>query len=180
MLCVLRRAGRGGRRQKPSRRAGYLILKGTGRSWSGYAIVKGNRISGHGRRAFQRVLYSWRTGAEHEIDARLIRLLAQVSDKFGGRPLRIASGFREKSFARESKHKQGRACDFSVEGMPNEALRDYLHTLEGVGVGYYPNSSFVHLDVRAKTTHWTDHSAPGEGPRRKGPRGKPEDAGTSN
>lgn len=156
---------------KPARRKGYVILKGTGRSWSGYAIVKGNRIASRAHQAFRRVLYSWRTGAEHDVDPKLIRLLTEVSDRFGGRPLRIASGFREHSFARESKHKLGRACDFSIEGVPNEALYEYLSTLQGVGVGYYPNSTFVHLDVRSKTTRWEDHSAPGEAPRRAGDAG---------
>jgi uncharacterized protein YcbK (DUF882 family) len=151
---------------KPARRKGYVTLHATGRRWSGYAIVKGNRVSSRAHAAFKRVLYSWRTGDEREIDPRLIRLLTEVSDKFGGRPLKIASGFRENSFARESKHKSGRACDFAVEGVPNDALYAYLSTLSGVGIGYYPNSSFVHLDVRPKTTHWTDYSEPGEAPRK--------------
>jgi hypothetical protein len=151
---------------KPARRKGYVVLRGTGRRWSGYAIVKGNRISGRAQQAFRRVLYSWRTGEERAVDPKLVRLLTTVSDTFGGRPLKIASGFREQSFARESKHKVGRACDFSIEGVPNEALFRYLSTLDGVGVGYYPNSSFVHLDVRPKTTHWVDHAGPGEPPRK--------------
>jgi LysM repeat protein len=151
---------------KPARRRGYVVLRATGRRWSGYAIVKGNRISSRAHHAFQRVLYSWRTGDEHDVDPKLIRLLVAVSDKFGGRPLTVVSGFREHSFARESKHKLGRACDFSIDGIPNEALFEYLSTLEGVGVGYYPNSTFVHLDVRPKTTHWVDYAGPGEAPRK--------------
>lgn len=164
---------------KPARRKGYVVLEGTGRRWSGYAIVKGNKISSRAQAAFRRVLYSWRTGDEHDVDPRLIRLLTEVSDKFGGRPLKIVSGFRERSYARESKHKSGRACDFSIEGVPNEALHAYLSTLEGVGVGYYPNSTFVHLDVRPKTTHWVDHSGPGEAPVLDGAPGGRADAGAS-
>jgi LysM repeat protein len=149
---------------RPARRAGYVILRATGRSWQGYALVKGNRISPAGRKGVRRALYSWRTGAETDVDPRLIRLLIKVSDTFGGRPLKIVSGFRENSYARESKHKTGRACDLSVEGIPNEVLRDYLMSLDQVGVGYYPNSSFVHVDVRPESTHWVDRSAPGERP----------------
>lgn len=152
---------------RPARRKGYVTLKATGRHFSGYAIVEGNRIASRAKTAFRRVLYSWRTGTEHDIDPRLIRLLTEVSDKFGGRTLRVASGYREQSFARESKHKLGRACDFTIEGVPNEALRDYLLTRNGVGVGYYPNSSFVHVDVRPTTTTWTDYSKPGERPRKR-------------
>lgn len=149
---------------RPARRAGYVSLKATGRNWQGYAVVKGNRLSTAGERGFRHALYSWRTGTEADIDPRLIRILVKVSDTFGGRPLRIVSGFREHSYSKESKHKKGRACDLSVEGVPNEVLRDYLMTFEQVGVGYYPNSSFVHLDVRAQSTTWVDRSSPGERP----------------
>jgi len=45
-------------------------------------------------------------------------------------------------------------------------VRDYLRTLPGVGVGYYPNSSFLHLDVRGRSTHWVDYAGPGEAPRK--------------
>ena len=149
---------------RPARRAGYVTLHATGRRWEGYAIVRGNRLAAAGQLGFKRALFSWRTGAEVQVDQRLIRLLVKVSDAFGGRPLRIVSGFRENSFSKASKHKRGQACDFSVEGVPNDVLRDYLLTLDQVGVGYYPNSSFVHLDVRAQSSQWVDRSSPGERP----------------
>jgi hypothetical protein len=150
--------------RKPARRPGRVTLKATGRGWSGYAIVKGNRISSKGHDGFKYALYSWRSGDERQVDGRLIRLLVQISDTFGGRPLRIVSGFREKSHEKDSKHKHGQACDFSIPGVPNSALRDYLATLDGVGVGYYPNSSFVHLDVRDSNTQWVDAAGPGQPP----------------
>lgn len=96
---------------------------------------------------------------------RLLTLMAQVSDHFGGRPLRIVSGYRTTSWVEESKHPLGRACDFVVLGVPNKVLRDYLRTLDDVGVGYYPNSTFVHLDVRGRNSYWVDYAGPGEPPR---------------
>ena len=51
-------------------------------------------------------------------------------------------------------------------GIDNVTLRDYLRTLTSVGVGYYPNSSFVHLDVRDANTYWVDYAGPGEAPRK--------------
>lgn len=149
---------------RPAPRPGYVDLRGTGRSWKGYAIVRGNQISVAGARGFKRALASWRTGASEDVDPRLIRLLTETSDLFGGRPLRIVGGYRENSYAQESKHKTGRAVDFEVVGVPNEVLRDYLRTLKDVGVGYYPNSSFVHLDVRKKRGYWVDESRPGQPP----------------
>ena len=48
--------------------------------------------------------------------------------------------------------------------MDNAELRDYLRgAFAHVGVGYYPNSDFVHLDVRQKqSAFWIDYSGPGE------------------
>jgi hypothetical protein len=59
---------------------------------------------------------------------------------------------------------KGLACDFRVEGVKATDLRDYLRkSFEKVGVGYYPNSSFVHLDVRKdRSAFWIDYSGPGE------------------
>jgi hypothetical protein len=68
-----------------------------------------------------------------------------------------------------SNHNVGKAIDFRVAGVPNEVLRDYCRTLKNVGVGYYPNSTFVHLDARATPTFWIDYSRPGEPPRYNSP-----------
>jgi uncharacterized protein YcbK (DUF882 family) len=149
---------------RPARRAGYVRLESTTGSYQGYVVLKGDKLSSSGRRGISKVLASWRTGEQIEIDERLIRLMVKVSDTFGGRTLKVASGFREKSHAADSRHKKGRATDFSIPGVPNEALRDYLKTLDGVGVGYYPNASFVHLDVRQNPMYWVDVSRPGEPP----------------
>jgi LysM repeat protein len=102
---------------------------------------------------------------DFHMNERLLTLLAQVSDHFGSRPLRVVSGYRTTSWVEESKHPLGRACDFVVLGVPNTVLRDYLRTLDNVGVGYYPNSTFVHLDVRERNTYWVDYAGPGEPPR---------------
>jgi uncharacterized protein YcbK (DUF882 family) len=150
---------------KAPKRKGYVSLQATGRRWQGLAVSKRGRVAASAPAGFRHTLYSWRTGKESDIDPRLVATLIQVSDTFGGRTIRIASGYREHSFAKESKHLNGEACDFAVEGVPNEALRDYLLTLKSVGVGYYPNSSFVHLDVRAEKMTWVDTSAPGDAPR---------------
>lgn len=108
----------------------------------------------------------------------LVRLLARVSDHFGGRTLEIVSGYRPAGgFTRqESRHTMGHAIDFRVRGVPNTELRDYCRSFRHVGVGYYPNSLFVHLDVRRDDTYWVDLSRPGEAPRyaRAGDADQPE------
>ncbi|HSC87229.1 MAG TPA: LysM peptidoglycan-binding domain-containing protein [Polyangiaceae bacterium] len=149
--------------KKPWRR-GYVTLNAHGKTWKGYVVGSNGEVLPQASAKINWAMSSRSDGPQ--IDPRLIRLIAQVSDQFGGRPLRIVSGFRTKSFVAASKHKEGRALDFSIPGVPNEALRDYLRSLRNVGVGYYPNSSFVHLDVRGYNAFWIDYAGPGEAPRK--------------
>ncbi|MCA9631228.1 MAG: LysM peptidoglycan-binding domain-containing protein [Myxococcales bacterium] len=149
-------------RRRPSKR-GYVTLIGYAGSWKGYVTTAKGGINPGARKAISRVLDA--ADLEGGIHPRLIKLLAQVSDTFGGRPIRVVSGHRTRSYAKASRHALGHAIDFSIPGVPNEVLRDYLLRYDLVGVGYYPNSSFVHFDVRNAKTYWVDHSGPGEPPR---------------
>jgi uncharacterized protein YcbK (DUF882 family) len=107
------------------------------------------------------------TGSRPRVDARLIALLADVSEHFGGRPMRVVSGWRDHSYFEDSRHKHSQAVDFSITGVSNTVLRDYVRRFRNCGVGYYPNSSFVHLDVREAAAYWVDYAGPGEAPRSK-------------
>lgn len=114
---------------------------------------------------------------------RLMRVLAYVADHFNGRTIVVVSAFRSQNNGTNgnSRHASGEAIDVRVEGVPNEVLRDYCLTLRRVGVGYYPRSSFVHVDVRDREVYWVDWSRPGEPPLYLPPGEIPEkyDAGTS-
>ncbi|HEX2881665.1 MAG TPA: LysM peptidoglycan-binding domain-containing protein, partial [Polyangiaceae bacterium] len=83
--------------RKPAPRPGYVVLHGTAGAYSGFAIIKGDRLSPKAYLEIRRVLASWRTGKQVDISERLIRLLVKTSDTFGGRPLRIVGGYREHS-----------------------------------------------------------------------------------
>jgi uncharacterized protein YcbK (DUF882 family) len=106
-----------------------------------------------------------------EPHARLVRLLAQVADHFGGRPVHIISGYRHPGGYTKttSRHVAAQAIDFRIPGVPIEALRAYCSKLDHVGVGFYPRSQFVHLDVRRDSARWTDYSGSGEAPMREPP-----------
>jgi hypothetical protein len=97
-------------------------------------------------------------------NARLLSLIAQVSDHYGGRPLHVVSGYRLPGGLTRttSRHVAGEAIDFRIPGVPLTELRDYCSRFENVGVGYYPNTQFVHLDVRRQAARWTDWSLPGQ------------------
>jgi uncharacterized protein YcbK (DUF882 family) len=119
--------------------------------------------------------------ATHPPDPRLVALIGIVSDHFGGRTLEIVSGYRAYTptqYTPHSNHNYGKALDFRVEGIPNEALRDFCRTLRNTGCGYYPNSTFVHLDARDSKAYWVDWSHPGEPPQYEKP-GVQADEGAS-
>jgi hypothetical protein len=104
------------------------------------------------------------------IDPRLVERLEVVVDHFrkpgATAKVMLVSGYRPKSAG--SYHQTGKALDFRIEGVQNEALVAFCKTLADTGCGYYPNSSFVHLDVRspgAGHVAWIDVSHPGEAPK---------------
>ena len=99
--------------------------------------------------------------------ARLLQMLARISDHFGGRVVHVVSGFRHAGgYTREtSQHTHGNALDIRIDGVPNTELRDFVRsTFDRVGVGYYPRSTFVHVDARDRSAYWVDWSRPGEAP----------------
>jgi uncharacterized protein YcbK (DUF882 family) len=129
--------------------------------------------------AFERMM---RQGnATHAIDPRLVALVGIVSNHFGGKIIDVVSGYRAYAptqYTSHSNHNYGRAIDFRIRGVSSEALRDFCQTLRSAGCGYYPNSSFVHVDVRDTKAYWVDWSRPGEPPKYDRP-GVAADEGTS-
>lgn len=103
------------------------------------------------------------------VDTRLVERIQAVVDQFskhGPTKLSIISGYRPTSVG--SMHSTGRAIDFRMEGVKNEDVVAFCKTLGDTGCGFYPNSSFVHIDVRdpgAGHVAWIDASGPGETPR---------------
>ncbi len=108
----------------------------------------------------------------HPPDPRLVALIGIVSDHFAGKTLEVVSGYRAYTptqYTPHSNHNYGKALDFRIQGVTNESLRDFCRTLRNTGCGYYPNSTFVHLDARDAKAYWVDLSHPGEAPRYEKP-----------
>lgn len=174
----LERPSNGRRRSGPAwqdyvrspKRKNWIELSNHISKWRGIVIDAKGHLRPQARAAICELLGA--TGDHPGAPDRLLRLLVDVSNTFGGRPLQIVSGYRTTSFFRDSRHKTSQAVDFTVIGVPNAVARDYLLTLDSVGVGYYPNSTFLHLDVRPHSTRWIDYAGPGEAPR-KTPHGEP-------
>lgn len=103
------------------------------------------------------------------VDPGLIQRVQAIVDHFskaGPVKVSVVSGYRPLSSG--SYHATAQALDMHLEGIRNEAVVEYCKTLSDTGCGYYPNSSFVHVDVRQPGTGhvaWIDASGPGEAPR---------------
>jgi uncharacterized protein YcbK (DUF882 family) len=126
---------------------------------------QGRSVRGVQKR-FDRFLRCHHTNQQHAMNPRLVTLLYKTGRHWPGHRVEVVSGYRAPNVAKNprSPHMKGLACDFRVVGIANTQLRDYLRrAYQKVGVGYYPNSSFVHLDVRKdRSAFWIDYSGPGE------------------
>jgi hypothetical protein len=100
------------------------------------------------------------------LDPGLLVRVDALARRYPGRPISLVSGYRPQS--RGSLHQSARALDLRIAGVRNDELAAACRALADTGCGYYPNSSFMHLDVRAPgtgTVSWIDASGPGEPPR---------------
>jgi uncharacterized protein YcbK (DUF882 family) len=123
---------------------------------------KRGRVRTYARRTISRLARS-KKGKVRWLNRRLVALLGRVAERYPGHVIEIISGYRpHKRGKKRSQHAKGRAVDFRVNGVTNLELYDFLRTIDDVGVGYYPKSTFVHLDVRDRKFLWTDVSGPGE------------------
>jgi uncharacterized protein YcbK (DUF882 family) len=109
--------------------------------------------------AIAKVLRDHRTGEVHPIDARLLDLLTRLSGSLdAAKPFQVISGYRSpktnaklhaksSGVATRSLHMDGMAIDVRLPGVELSRLRDAALALKQGGVGYYPESDFVHVDV---------------------------------
>lgn len=113
-----------------------------------------------------------RVDEQHPIEPRLLKMVYLLAQTWQ-RPVELISGYREPNnkrkrgrTSRRSRHASGRAVDIRIPGVPSEEVAQMakLH-FENVGVGLYPTSDFVHLDVRDKSYYWLDSSGPGQAKR---------------
>lgn len=99
-------------------------------------------------------------GSTHDIHPRLLSLVYAAVRHFRVPYVHVISGYR--SGNPSSRHGQGRAIDLVLPGVTDTRLAAWLRPQGFVGVGIYPTSGFVHLDVRARSYFWRDASGPSE------------------
>jgi len=108
------------------------------------------------------------TGARHPVEPRLVDLVFRVQTHFAAEEIRVLSGYRMPVRGSASNHGKGRAMDFIVPGASDADVAAFARGLGFVGVGIYPVSGFVHVDVRDRSYFWSDSSGPGRKNRERG------------
>src|SRR5690606_38786576 len=111
--------------------------------------------------AVNRFLRDHRNGQTHSIDLKLLDTLSMLYEKFDGRGnFEVISGYRSPAtnealrktttgVAKHSLHLDGKAIDVRLTSAATAKLRDAALALQRGGVGYYPESNFVHVDTGA-------------------------------
>jgi len=100
-----------------------------------------------------------RSGEVAPIDPALLDLLSDICLRLEARsPVRLISGYRapetnremrthDRAVARKSYHTRGMAADIALPGRSLSDLRRVAVAIGRGGVGIYPRSGFVHVDV---------------------------------
>jgi uncharacterized protein YcbK (DUF882 family) len=109
-----------------------------------------------------------RTGNEHPVDPHALDLVYRVASHFSTPEVRVISGYRTPRPGSHSNHGRGRATDLVFPGTSDDEVARFARQLGFVGVGVYPVSGFVHLDVRERSYFWVDSSGPGKKNRERG------------
>jgi uncharacterized protein YcbK (DUF882 family) len=142
----------------PEKRLSFQNLH-TGESLTSTFWARGDYVW-EGLREVNHVLRDFRTGDVYPIDVKLLDLLHDLDRRLGGRnKFSVISGYRSPStnailasadhsgVAKNSLHMSGRAIDIRIESLDLAHLHQVALDMKRGGVGYYPKSQFVHVDV---------------------------------
>jgi uncharacterized protein YcbK (DUF882 family) len=100
-----------------------------------------------------------------QMDPQLLVLLDKVSAQFGDQKvLHVISGYRSPEtnaklhansdgVAKHSLHMEAKAIDIRLPGTNLAVLHKAAMAAQGGGVGYYPDSQFVHMDT-GRVRYW--------------------------
>lgn len=111
------------------------------------------------------IMRDHRTGETKSIDTRLLDLLYSIQKRMNVKqPFHIISGYRsqktnailrknDRGVSGKSLHMLGKAVDIRLPDAELSSLRKVTIDLKGGGVGYYPRSDFIHVDL-GRLRYW--------------------------
>jgi hypothetical protein len=105
----------------------------------------------------------WFTHGRGPIPDTLVTRIVAAAEHFEVREVQVISGFRHPKYnlmlrkkgrevASGSEHTSGSAIDFLLPGIETRPLYEWLLANHDGGVGFYPVSEFVHVDIGRKRT----------------------------
>lgn len=130
----------------------------TGEKLKSIYWAEGNYVA-DSLREINHILRDPRNNEIHDIDTGLLDLLFAIRREIEtNQPFHVISGYRSAQtnaflrahstgVAENSLHLVGRAIDIRAPGRELRYLQKVAIALKGGGVGYYPKSDFVHIDV---------------------------------
>lgn len=120
---------------------------------------------GQSLREINHILRDPRNDEVHDIDTGLLDLLFAIRKQIDtNQPFHVISGYRSAAtneflrahttgVAEHSLHLVGQAIDIRSPGRDLRTLQKVAVALKGGGVGYYPKSDFVHVDI-GRVRYW--------------------------
>jgi uncharacterized protein YcbK (DUF882 family) len=148
----------------PSERILRLYNTHTGESLRSIFWAEGNFIP-EALQDINKLLRDHRNNKVSAIDPQLLLLLDRISAQYGSHPtLHVISGYRSPEsnaklhenttgVAKHSLHMEGMAIDVRGPGQDRGKLHKIAMAAKAGGVGYYPDSDFVHMDV-GRVRYW--------------------------
>lgn len=130
----------------------------TGESFNGVYRV-GNRYLPEAFERLNYVMRDFRTGEVFPMDPRVVDILSMIQARSKSSvPFEVLSAYRSpktntnlrrasNGVAKNSFHMYGQALDIRNPNVSTKRLRNIAQGLKAGGVGYYPRSSFIHVDT---------------------------------
>ena len=136
----------------------------TGETLSATYFENGRYVNG-ALKELNHILRDHRSGDVFSMDPSLFDLLHEMQYQLGVKqPIQIISGYRSPAtnaqlqketfgVATKSLHMLGKAIDIRMEGVNSNVIKQTAIAMQRGGVGYYPDSDFVHVDT-GRVRHW--------------------------
>jgi len=111
------------------------------------------------------LLRDFRNNEIKPIHLGLLNLLHDITERLGtSKPIQLISGYRSPAtnaqlharssgVAKHSLHMDAMAADIRIPGHDLSELHKVAMAMQGGGVGYYPKSDFVHVDI-GRVRYW--------------------------
>jgi uncharacterized protein YcbK (DUF882 family) len=110
-------------------------------------------------KALSHILRCLRTEREAEMAPELVAILFELARRVQA-PMELISGYRVPHGNRRNYHERAQAADVRFKGVPAQVLFGVARKMNIPGLGIYPVSGMIHVDVRETPYRWVDYSPP--------------------